>query len=451
MDDLGGFVSVRSHMHNVLNRIKWVFGSLILLYLCALAGSVSFFFVMELNDHAFLYMSMMSLVTANSLLGVVASAVTLHAARKKNPTLMRSSAKVLGSSYLFVVVSFAFGIMFVSLGGSGLALITMVLYFVPTIILSIGLTFVVYYFLLVEDRTSADENEALAASTGECEKLLQSAREEKWFIEFRDVELLLRIGSGAFGEVWKAKWKKQEVAVKKMHEVVSPMALQDFMREAALLSKFRHPNVIQFFGAASSGDNLFLVTEFAANGSLFDVIHDRKEPLPLERRLRMALDTARGVGYLHSLTPIVIHRDLKSPNLLVMDDWTVKVSDFGTSKWIEKTATMTANIGSPMWSAPEVLTQSQYSEKADIFSFAIILWELLTLKTLYPGKLGFQLAIEVGTEGLRPELPTDLPDSVTPLVDLMQRAWAEEPHDRPPMSAIVEEIEAVVQAGDVAQ
>eukprot|EP01094_Clydonella_sp_ATCC50884_P020471 TRINITY_DN4259_c0_g1_i2.p1 TRINITY_DN4259_c0_g1~~TRINITY_DN4259_c0_g1_i2.p1 ORF type:complete len:237 (-),score=40.70 TRINITY_DN4259_c0_g1_i2:40-750(-) len=236
-----------------------------------------------------------------------------------------------------------------------------------------------------------------------------------------------------------------------MHEVVSPAALQEFMREAALLSKFRHPNVVQFFGASSSGDNLFLITEFASRGSLFDVIHDPKQKgsLSLGLRLRMALDAAKGVGYLHSLTPVVIHRDLKSPNLLVMEDWTVKVSDFGTSKWIEKTATMTANIGSPMWSAPEVLTQSQYSEKADIFSFAIVLWELLTLGELYPGKMGFQLAIEVGTQGLRPDIPPNLRERMASTVDLMERCWEDDPHARPAFPEIVATLsESVAMEGE---
>jgi serine/threonine protein kinase len=129
------------------------------------------------------------------------------------------------------------------------------------------------------------------------------------------------------------------------------------------------PNIITLYGASVAEEDLMLIVEFAHNGSLYEMLHNPAQVLSFPMRVKMLYDTAQGMAYLHGQDPVVIHRDLKSPNLLVMADMTVKVSDFGTSKWIQNTASMTANVGSALWSAPEVLRSSKYSEKADIYRY----------------------------------------------------------------------------------
>eukprot|EP01094_Clydonella_sp_ATCC50884_P018705 TRINITY_DN3506_c0_g1_i3.p1 TRINITY_DN3506_c0_g1~~TRINITY_DN3506_c0_g1_i3.p1 ORF type:complete len:405 (+),score=58.43 TRINITY_DN3506_c0_g1_i3:460-1674(+) len=236
--------------------------------------------------------------------------------------------------------------------------------------------------------------------------LLLEAQDQQWHISMDSVSLLKRVGAGGFGDVWKGTWNGSVVAVKKMHQLATEESLLEFSREASLLSVLRHPNIITFYGAACNEESLFLVTEYAERGSLYDLLNSDQCALPYDRRLRMALDTAKGMHYLHSLDPKVIHRDLKSPNLLVMKDYRVKVTDFGTSKLLDN-MTMTNNVGSPLWSAPEVLRFSSYSEKADIYSFGIVLWELICVgEILFDGMMGFQIAIEVGTKGTRPPVPS---------------------------------------------
>ncbi|CAK7335460.1 unnamed protein product [Dovyalis caffra] len=129
-----------------------------------------------------------------------------------------------------------------------------------------------------------------------------------------------------------------------------------------------------------SPERLAIVTEFLPRGSLFKTLHKNSQALDIRRRLKMALDVARGMNYLHHRNPPIVHGDLKSSNLLVDKNWTVKVGDFGLSKWKYATfLTAKSGRGTPQWMAPEVLRNEPSNEKSDVFSFGVILWELMTL------------------------------------------------------------------------
>jgi serine/threonine protein kinase len=124
--------------------------------------------------------------------------------------------------------------------------------------------------------------------------------------------------------------------------------------------------------------NLCIVTEFVQRGALKGVLYDQSIRLPYQQRLRMLHGAALGVGHLHALEPAIIHRDLKPSNLLVDENWNVKVADFGFARIKEENATMT-RCGTPCWTAPEILRGEKYSEKADVYSFGIIMWEVRVL------------------------------------------------------------------------
>jgi len=209
---------------------------------------------------------------------------------------------------------------------------------------------------------------------------------------------------------------------------------RDFMKEAFILRQLRHPNVLQVLGA--SMDPAFIVTEYMPRGNLYQLIHDTNVPLPWSMIRKIALDVVKGMSYLHGCTPPLIHRDLKPHNLLVDDNWRVKVCDFGLSKFVENKHEMTA-CGTPAYAAPEVLRNSDYSTSADVYSFGIVLWELLTRDHLYPNMPPFQIIFNVGTQKARPPLPTTLPPH---LLCLIQECWDEEPTARPSFLEITDRL-----------
>ncbi|XP_052621961.1 probable serine/threonine-protein kinase SIS8 isoform X2 [Lactuca sativa] len=152
-------------------------------------------------------------------------------------------------------------------------------------------------------------------------------------IAWEDITLGERIGLGSYGEVYRGDWHGTEVAVKKfLDQEVTVESLEEFKSEVGIMKRVRHPNVVLFMGAITRAPHLSIVTEFLPRGSLYRLIHRPNNQLDIRRRLRIALDAARGMNYLHNCTPVIVHRDLKSPNLLVDKNWVVKVCDFGLSR-----------------------------------------------------------------------------------------------------------------------
>jgi serine/threonine protein kinase len=158
--------------------------------------------------------------------------------------------------------------------------------------------------------------------------------------------------------------------------------IQAFIRVAHGPLGLEHPNILRCFGGCV-GKHLCLITEFCDGGNLFDFLHRSNFPLNWEKKMTLCLGVAKGIRYLHGLTPPLIHRDLKSLNFLLKKDTEsgrvlVKISDFGTSTAADREY-MTAGAGTYHWMAPEVIRGEQhYSTTADIYSFGVILWEIST-------------------------------------------------------------------------
>ena len=146
---------------------------------------------------------------------------------------------------------------------------------------------------------------------------------------------------------------------------------------------------------------------------------------------------------LHSSDPIIIHRDLKSLNLLVDTAWNVKVSDFGLARFkaVTRSGLMTAQCGTFHWMAPEVVAGHKYTEKADVYSFAIDMWELCTRQIPYTGMQPMQVAMAVLTRGLRPAVPPDCPKDYAAL---MEACWLTEPSVRPSFTEVVDRLAAML-------
>ncbi|CAL5426284.1 unnamed protein product [Camellia sinensis] len=201
----------------------------------------------------------------------------------------------------------------------------------------------------------------------------------EWEIPWEDLQIGERIGIGSYGEVYHADWNGTEVAVKKfMDQDISGDALVQFKCEVEIMLRLRHPNVVLFMGAVTHPPNLSILTEylprpclFVCTGSLYKLLHRPNNQLNEKKQLRMALDVAKGMNYLHTSHPIIVHRDLKTPNLLVDKNWVVKHNTFLSSK---------STAGTAEWMAPEVLKNEPSNEKSDVYSFGVILWELATLR-----------------------------------------------------------------------
>lgn len=149
----------------------------------------------------------------------------------------------------------------------------------------------------------------------------------------------------------------------------------------------------------------------------------------------MALDVAKGMNYLHSSHPTIVHRDLKSPNLLVDKNWVVKVSDFGMSRLKHHTfLSSKSTAGTPEWMAPEVLRNEPSNEKCDVYSFGVILWELATMRVPWSGLNPMQVVGAVGFQNRRLEIPKDVDPQVASIIS---SCWDSDPSKRPSFSQLL--------------
>nr|AGQ48129.1 TAK1 [Epinephelus coioides] len=251
-------------------------------------------------------------------------------------------------------------------------------------------------------------------------------------INYEDIEVEEVVGRGAFGVVCKAKWKGKDVAIK---TIESESERKAFIVELRQLSRVNHHNIVKLYG--SCNNPVCLVMEYAEGGSLYNVLHGA-EPLPYytaSHAMSWCFQCSQGVAYLHGMKPkALIHRDLKPPNLLLVAGGTVlKICDFGTACDIQ--THMTNNKGSAAWMAPEVFEGSNYSEKCDVFSWGIILWEVITRRKPFDeiGGPAFRIMWAVHN-GTRPPLIKNLPK---PIESLMTRCWSKDPSQRPSMEEIV--------------
>ncbi|KAL2317910.1 hypothetical protein Fmac_031786 [Flemingia macrophylla] len=258
----------------------------------------------------------------------------------------------------------------------------------------------------------------------------------EWEIQWEDLDIGERIGIGSYGEVYHADLDGTEVAVKKfLDQDFSGDALAQFKSEVEIMLRLRHPNVVLFMGAITRPPHLSILTEFLPRGSLYRLLHRPDLRLDEKRRLRMALDVAKGMNYLHTSHPIIVHRDLKSPNLLVDRHWVVKVSDFGLSRMKHHTFLSSKSCaGTPEWMAPEVLRNEPANEKCDVYSFGVILWELTTTRIPWKGLNPMQVVGAVGFQNKRLEIPEDVNPTVAQII---RDCWQTEPHLRPSFSQLM--------------
>lgn len=273
------------------------------------------------------------------------------------------------------------------------------------------------------------------------------------FFTVKPSELHVRsvLGNGAQAKVYKAVWTRSfaastssiVVAVKQLHSDLGPV----YRDREALTLLTDHPNLVKCFDSTIDPPYL-VVTEFCAGGSVFDLLYNSRQELTLRQGVKILADVAAGMRYLHAQKPCILHRDLKSSNVLLtkpirstQQEPFAKVADFGLARTSAETssiAMMTVGVGTWRWMAPEVFDNDDagpYDERADVFSFAILMYEVLVRKIPYSEKFPLdstdpRIGLHV-CMGLRPSLLGAMPEAPPVLSELMQQSWHREASNRP--------------------
>ncbi|KAJ8470364.1 hypothetical protein OPV22_024707 [Ensete ventricosum] len=271
------------------------------------------------------------------------------------------------------------------------------------------------------------------------EKVLGS--QSDWEIDKRFLKMGKKIARGSCGDLYRATYLGQDVAVKilRADDQLNEALLLEFNQEVDILRRVHHKNIVHYIGACVKPTELCIITEYMTGGNLYDHLHKQHISLELPHLLKFSIDICKGMGYLHQNN--IIHRDLKTANLLLDANSDVKVGDFGVARFQNQEGVMTAETGTYRWMAPEVINHQHYDHKADVFSFAIVLWELATSRVPYDNMTPLQAALGV-RQGLRPDIPNDMHPR---LADLMQRCWDEVPSKRPSFEEITQELEELLQ------
>lgn len=276
--------------------------------------------------------------------------------------------------------------------------------------------------------SAAEKILAVQPKVGDCE------------IDIRLLKIGEKVASGSSGDMHRGSYLGQDVAIKVLKsEQLTELSGDEFAQEVTILREVKHRNVVRFIGACTKPPDFCIVTEYMPGGSLYSFLHKQDNILQLSLLLKFALDVCKGMVYLHQNN--IIHRDLKTANLLLDSNNVVKVADFGVARFQNRGGVMTAETGTYRWMAPEVINHEPYDHKADVFSFAIVLWELVTLKLPYESMTPLQAALGV-RQGNRPELPENTHPG---LLDLMQRCWDTDPVVRPSFSEIEVELEELLK------
>ncbi|KAI8468190.1 MAG: kinase-like protein [Monoraphidium minutum] len=261
------------------------------------------------------------------------------------------------------------------------------------------------------------------------------------------------LGAGAFGETHKGRWRGADVAVKRVR-VAGESELVSFLREVECLSGLRHPGVVPFLGAVMEGaGHCWLLAEFMEGGNLATWIHSGKGPQfgpepnhcrPLLERLQRALEVAGALAALESASPPVLHRDVKPSNVFIDGSGRARLGDFGLARLQPASAAaLTGETGTYLYMAPEMIRHEVYDSKADVWSFGVMLAELITCQIPYAHTYmtPVQIAMAVADEQLQPVLPASLPAS---LLVVAHACCDFDPEMRPPFSMVVEELSAAV-------
>ncbi|CAI0559421.1 unnamed protein product [Linum tenue] len=286
---------------------------------------------------------------------------------------------------------------------------------------------------------------------------------EEWEIDLSKLDIKNQIARGTYGTVYRGTYDNQDVAVKVldwgedgMITVTEAASLRaSFRQEVAVWHKLDHPNVTKFVGASMGTSDLkvankqsdghtaracCVVVEYLSGGTLKQyLIRNRRKKLAYKVVIQLALDLSRGLSYLHSKK--IVHRDVKSENMLLDAQRNLKIADFGVARVeAQNPSDMTGETGTLGYMAPEVLDGKPYNRRCDVYSFGICLWEIYCCDMPYPDLSFADVTSAVVRNNLRPEIPRCCPSS---LVNIMKKCWDGHAEKRPEMDEVVKMLEAI--------
>jgi len=258
--------------------------------------------------------------------------------------------------------------------------------------------------------------------------------EAGWMIQETELELRESIGKGEFGDVMLGILRGEKVAVKMLKD--SSEAAQKFLAEASLMTSLRHENLVQLLGLVFNNKNkhICLVTEYMSKGSLVDYLRSRgRLHVTKKDQINFAFDTCSGMEYLESRK--VVHRDLAARNVLISEEGVAKVSDFGLAR--EENFTLEGGKLPIKWTAPEALKQSKFSNKSDMWSFGILLWEIYSFGRVPYPRIPLADVVKHVEKGYKMEAPEGCPPEV---YEIMREAWHLQPDERPTFHGVKDEL-----------
>lgn len=258
-------------------------------------------------------------------------------------------------------------------------------------------------------------------------KELSHATKDDWEIPRSSLRLEQKLGAGQFGEVWKGTWNNTTaVAVKTLKP--GTMSPQAFLTEAGIMKKCRHDKLVQLYAVCSLEEPIYIITELMCNGALLQYLREHNEEILLPQLIDIGAQVASGMSYLE--TEHYIHRDLAARNVLVGSNNIVKIADFGMARLIQDDE-YNAQQGSKFpikWTAPEAAMMSKFTIKSDVWSFGILMVEIVTHGQIpYPGMANREVLDQID-RGYRHPKPKDCPDE---LYELMKQCWDKDPQNRP--------------------
>lgn len=264
---------------------------------------------------------------------------------------------------------------------------------------------------------------------------------EQWEISRSELKKIKEVGEGQFGKVWYGKWNKTiEVAIKSCKK--GSMTTEEFLREAAIMKKYRYPRLVALYAVCTHEDPIYIVTEFMKYGNLLDYLKNYKKNITFNILIYIALQIAEGMRYLEANK--LVHRDLAARNILIGENNSAKISDFGLARVISTTESKRHTKPEMLpvkWTAPEALDYNMYSTKSDVWSFGIVMMELFTYGAKPYGDWTPMYAFMKVKNGYRMERPTK-PNMPQLLYDTIRKCWMTDPEDRPTFVYLTDYFEA---------
>lgn len=272
-----------------------------------------------------------------------------------------------------------------------------------------------------------------------------------WIIKSNTIKILRKIGEGNSSDIFLGIYRGIEIAEKRLH-LNKEKNITEFKREVSSFISLNHPYLLIFFGVIAEPKHLSIITEYCPGGNLHELLYKKKHIyLSWKIRKEFLLQIAIGMNYLHTNNPPILHRDLKSLNILLTNDikksndiTDIKIADLGLSVVNEKKNLSNERVGTCHWMAPEVINCQRYTTKSDVYSFGIIIWEVCTREMPYDSINNRETILyRVSVNRERPNIkrmPNDTPEK---LKELMEQCLEHEPNKRPSFENIIKIIKEI--------